>query len=186
MTDTKTFAAAAFLSMMAAPAMAQNSGFYAGLGASYQGFNFDEARIGLGAIQARAGYGINDYLAVETEAALGVSDHDFTRVISGVTYDLSLKMNHSVGAFAVARLPVADNVRLFARGGYTASKYSLKGTANGQFASESASDDGVSFGGGGEFSWGRSGLRADYTRNAARIGEGRRVGVFSLSLTRRF
>lgn len=66
------------------------------------------------AATARAGIGLGRYLAVEAEASVGLGEpaHDEGK------YTAYVKLNHQVAGYAVARLPMGENFRVFARGGY--------------------------------------------------------------------
>src|SRR5436309_2355427 len=94
----------------------------------------------LGAIQGRLGARFAKYFAVEGEVAVGVKSED----IQGVA---NLKLNDSEGIYGVLMLPVQANADLFARVGYT----HAKATASGGGLSGSQSDDGVAYGGGGQY-----------------------------------
>jgi hypothetical protein len=136
-------------SMLAAPALAQDTGTYANFGYTH----VDNDDITNGLLGARYGYAVNPNFAVEGEAGIGVIDD----TVLGV----DVNTDFALGAFALARLPVSENLRLHARAGYqhqwvTAEAGSVK-----------VEDDDGSFalGVGGQVDISdRSGIRADWTR----------------------
>ena len=79
----------------AAPAFAQDTGFYGTIG--YGNYSADDAD--LGAIQLRGGYNFNEFLGAEIEAGVGVADESTT--IAGINANIELE--NSYGAYAVGR-----------------------------------------------------------------------------------
>jgi outer membrane immunogenic protein len=170
-------AAAAAMSLLVAPAMAQDaplSRAYGTLGYSH----LDAGDVGLGTVQGRLGYKFTPNLAVEGEGAIGVDTDEATA--GGVTY--SAKVKRSVAAYAVGTVPVGEKVELFARAGYGTTK--IKGAIPG--VAVTGSSDSWNYGGGVQYSFdGLNGVRADYTRHDFRHGRGS-ADAWGVSYVRRF
>jgi len=140
-------AASAAVLALAVPAMAQaqDHQVYGSIG--YANVSVDP--ISLGALQGRLGVNFNDHFGVEGEAAFGISDDD----ILGIPVELSSEF----GLFGVVRLPVSENVDIFARGGWASANFDVGGTEFDQ--------DGGAYGAGVQVFFNESnGVRADYTR----------------------
>jgi len=145
MTFLKTTAAILAIAGFSSQAMAQDSGTYINLGVD--AVEFDSYNI-----SAKLGYNINDYFAVEGQAAFGVIDDEIDGVDFGV--------DSSFGAFGVVSLPVAENSELFARGGYHFTQ--VGGSSDGIGAS--VDTDGFAFGAGGQYFFSANdGIRLEYT-----------------------
>ena len=144
----KTVICAAVLTVAALPASAE--GFYAGFGlgrvngeqAAYSWTSTNA--VGLG------GYEFNEYISVEGEVSLVASDGS----ISGV--DIG---NQYMGAFVKFALPTSGSFTPHARIGY------IKGKATASIGGVSISvdDTNISYGIGGEYDFGSSSLRVDYS-----------------------
>jgi len=157
-------AAAAALTMAAIPAMSQAQEVYGTVGYA----NVDANGPTLGAIQGRLGYKFNPYVGVEGEAAFGVSGD------SNGGLDVDLK--HEVGAYVVGFVPVTPQADLFARVGYSGSKFD---TTLGD-----VKDDGVAWGVGGQYHFtDKDGVRLDWTRHDYDVGN---ADVWALAYTRKF
>ena len=156
-------ASAAALSL-AAPALAHaEASLYGTVGYA----NLDVDPVTLGAIQARLGVDVTPHIALEGEASFGIADDD----ILGVSVDLS----NSYGLFAVAKLPVSENVQIFVRGGIASAEIDVGGT--------SVSDDGAAYGVGVQgFFTANDGVRFEYTR----YDFGGDADVWALSYVRKF
>jgi opacity protein-like surface antigen len=130
--------AAAALTM----APAANAEWYAGAG--YTQFDYDGGDVG--GLTGRLGYRFNPNFAAEGEGSFGVDD------------DSNLELNHNLGAYAVAILPVAPNFDVHGRLGYQTTEVD---TPLGE-----VDDDGIAYGAGATWrpGGGRFGIRADYTR----------------------
>nr|WP_321361097.1 porin family protein [uncultured Hyphomonas sp.] len=134
---------------VAAPALAEGN---VELGAAYSHFDADNAN--LDALTARGTYFFNPNVGVEGEASLGVGDDN----VGPAKVDL----DHSLAAFGVVQVPVAERVDLFARAGYATNDYNIDVPGAG---SASGEDDGLAYGVGGKvFLTEKFGLRADVTR----------------------
>jgi len=133
-------AAVAVAALIAVPSMA-SAQVYAGAG--YTHFDYDGGE--LGGVTGRLGYRFNPNFAVEGEGTFGVED------------DAGVELEHNLGAYAVAILPVANNFDIHGRVGYQRSEFD---TPLG-----SADDDGVGYGVGA--TWRATpgfGIRGDFTR----------------------
>lgn len=157
-------AAAAALTMAAAPAVSQAQEVYGTVGYA----NVDADGPTLGAIQARLGYKFNPYVGVEGEAAFGVSG-DTT---AGVDVDLK----HEVGAYVIGFAPITPKADLFARVGYSSTSFDTSlGDVDG---------DGVAYGVGGQYHFtDKDGVRLDWTRHDYDAGN---ADVWAIAYTRKF
>lgn len=108
-----------------------------------------------GALQLRGTIHFNDYLGAEIETQLGVTEYTFNTPAGSI----DLELERAFGAFARAGFPVLDTLTLFGRVGYVDA--TIEASAGG--ASDSVSDNGFALGAGGEFVYGQTGLRADFT-----------------------
>jgi opacity protein-like surface antigen len=167
----KITAAAAAIAMIGGTAMAQDTGAYGTIGV--KSIEFDAY-----SVEARLGYQINEFLAVEGEGAVGV--------ISDDTNGVDVKEDFALGAFVRAGVPVSEQFKLFGRVGYSFSQYGVSGGG----ISLSEDFDGFAFGGGAEFSLNdASAIRADYTavdfgdKNGVNVGT---ADTFSLAYVRKF
>lgn len=163
---------AAALSLMAAPALAQDPGsnVYGTIGYSH----IDADGADLGALTGRIGTRFTPNLGIEGEASIGVKNDTVGGVKAELEYDLSV--------YGIAFMPVSDRVELFARVGYgvTEAKFSAGGV--------SVKDDVESwnYGVGAQYSLdGQNAIRGDWTRRDYRDGGGD-ADVWSLSFVRRF
>jgi opacity protein-like surface antigen len=144
--------AAASVAVLAAPAFAQESNFYGNVG--YSHISTDDAD--LGAIALRGGVDFNQNFGAEIEGAFGINDEEFD--IGGTTANLELK--HSIGAFAVGKMPVSPMVDLFGRVGYV----NVELEASGAGTTVSDDDSALAFGVGGQFALDdKNGIRVGYT-----------------------
>jgi hypothetical protein len=136
----------------AAPAFAQDTGFYATIG--YGNYSADDAD--LGAIQLRGGYNFNEFLGAEIEGAVGISDESTT--IAGINANVELE--NSYGAYVVGRIPFAEKADVFGRIGYVSTE--IKASVGS--LSASADDDAVGLGVGGDYYFApNQGIRVGYT-----------------------
>ena len=125
----------------------------------------------------RGGYEFTDYLGLEGQLDIGLGDNS---VLVGAT-SVDVELDYALSAFAIARAPVAENVNLFGRIGYTTAEASASAAGTG-FSDD---DDGFAFGVGGEiFLDGRNGFRFDYTR--IDFDQGGEADTFGLTFTHVF
>jgi hypothetical protein len=169
--------AAIAVSAIAAPAFAQTNPEPRGYGSlGYTHLDGDNATTG--AVTGRLGVNLNRYLAVETEASVGVKDDDFT--VAGV--DGKTKQEWDAAGYVVGKYPVSDKLELFARGGYghTELKQELPG------ANTDVGADSWNYGAGANYYLdGVNGVRADWTRRDYRDDAGK-ADAYSVSYVRRF
>src|SRR5262249_27878902 len=118
----------------------------------------DDVSLDFNALSLRAGAQVSTYFGAEVEADIGLGSE--TVGVEG--FDVDVKLEHALGAFVTARLPVGEGFDLTARAGYADAKLS----ADAGFGEASGSDDGFAFGAGARFfpGGGKNGLRVDYTR----------------------
>ncbi|MEX6634787.1 porin family protein [Hyphococcus lacteus] len=153
-----------------ASAQAQESGFYANIGASFATSNADQIELvetGAGLITIRAGYNLNRYLSVEAEGNITALTPDIDP--TGVNgREGALNYSRGFAGYLVARYPVTESIELFARGGYHHTRIILRA----EDLMQSATFDNVAYGGGASYNWGRNGIRVDYTiLNVSRINQ---------------
>jgi outer membrane immunogenic protein len=133
--------AISLVALAAAPAFAQDTGFYGTIG--YGNYGADDAD--LGAVQLRGGYNFNEFLGAEIEAA-------------GI--DVNVELENSYGAYAVGRIPFAEKADVFGRIGYVSTE--IKASAGG--VSASGDDDAAALGVGGDYYFApNQGIRVGYT-----------------------
>jgi outer membrane immunogenic protein len=169
--------ATAAVTLLAAPAMAQTQDAPRGYGnLGYTHLEGDNATTG--AVTGRLGVNLNRYLAVETEASVGVKEDDFT--IAGV--DGSVKQEWEAAGYVVGKVPVTDRLELFARGGYGHTE--LKSEIGG--IRSDIGGDSWNYGAGAQYSLDdANGIRADWTRRDYRENAGE-ADAYSVSYVRRF
>jgi hypothetical protein len=121
------------------PASAQQSNVYVSGGYT----RFED----VGAVQARVGVGLGDHFAIEGEGAVGVEEDNGT------------ELNHELGVFAVAKLPINSSFEIFGRVGATQQNYDVPIIGE-------VEDEGLAYGAGGTFNLtSADGIRADWTRH---------------------
>jgi outer membrane immunogenic protein len=154
--------------LLAGTSHAQDAGkVYANLGYSF----LAQDDVDLGAITARLGYDFTPNFAIEGEAGVGVSEES----VLGV----KIKVDSSLGAFLVGKVPVGENFELLGRMGYNHTWLSAKGFG----ASADADDGSFGVGIGAQYLFdGKNGIRGDYTRYT----EGDGTDVFSINYVRKF
>ena len=168
--------ATAVLTLIAAPAMAQDRGPVTG-SVGYTHLDGDDAS--LGAITGRLGYDFNRNFGVEGEASIGVQDEDVT--IAGV--DGSIEHEYDAAVYGVAKLPVNENLELFGRLGYGTT--SLKADVAGFTAT--GDGDSINYGVGANWFFdGQNGIRGDWTRRDFQDDGAGEVDTYGLSYVRRF
>ena len=149
--------ATAALTLIAAPAMAQDPASPVTGSIGYTHLDGDDGS--LGAVTGRLGYRFTPYIGIEGEASVGVQDED------------------------VGTVPVSPNVELFGRVGYGTT--SLKGEVAGVDVSEDG--ESINYGAGANWFFdGQNGVRADWTRRDFREDDGGEIDTYGLSYVRRF
>ncbi|MEP5937566.1 MAG: outer membrane beta-barrel protein [Erythrobacter sp.] len=147
------------MSQVASPVAAQDSGPYGSIGAVYATSDADEIEPvseDSGHIQARAGYSLNRYLAVEAEASVAVAASGAGKAGRD---DARFILDRHLAGFAVVRYPVTERFGVFVRGGYHHSRISIR--ADGDKAS--AWRDDFAYGAGATYSLDSGHIRFDYT-----------------------
>ena len=169
--------AAVAVAAIAAPAFAQTKPDPRGYGSlGYTNLEGDNATTG--AVTGRLGVNLNRYLAVETEASVGVKHDDFT--VAGV--DGEIKQEWDAAGYVVGKVPVSDKLELFARGGYGHTELKQKFPG----ANTDVGGDSWNYGAGANyFVDGVNGVRADWTRRDYRDDAGK-ADAYSVSYIRRF
>jgi len=190
--NSKTLVSAAVIAVTAnvaiTAAQAQDTGFYAALGAGYATSNVDEiepVETEAGLVSIRAGYNFNRYLGVEADGNITVLTPDIDP--AGVNgREGALNYSRGLAGFVVARYPVTESIELFARGGYHHTRIVLRT----EDLMQSTSFDNFAYGGGASYNWGRNGVRVDYTiLNVSRINQSSDnvdQRIIGLSFVRRF
>lgn len=167
-------------------AVAEGPGWYGSAGYGHTSFETSQLDVQVGAIEARIGYQFPGWFGIEAEAAFGVSDYSVT---GGGSNRILIELDHSAGAFAVARVPVGSRAAFRARLGYRESRFTLDTRSPGDPPfRQSASDGGVVVGIGGEYAFGDLGLRADYSRaiDATPFRDVDHTDTLSISIVKRF
>jgi hypothetical protein len=127
--------AAMFVAPVAMPASAQ---LYINAGATAYDFkNGFNPR----AVTGRVGYDAGPYVALEGEAGFGFIE------------DNGRDLESEVAGFVVGKLPLVENFHAFGRIGYS------------MIDASDFEGDGFAYGIGGQYNWGKSGLRVDWTRH---------------------
>ena len=146
-----TAALIAIMSTTAASAEGIYIGYgFASVGADEPGYKYNSINA-IGMI----GYEVNDYLSIEGELSMPISEDKLT--IGSSTVDIGLE---HIGAHAKLTLPTSGPIKPFARLGM------IRGKAAATIGSTtvSVSDSALSYGFGAEWEFSeRSGLRLDYT-----------------------
>ena len=148
------FSAAVIAALLLAPAaMPASAQVY--INVAYGDFSFNNPDRSPGALTGRVGYDVNRYFAVEGEGSFGI-------IKDNSIYEL----NSEFGAFVLGKLPLyEDKFHVYGRIGYTT------------IDETDFEDDGFAFGIGGQYNWGKHGMRLDWTRHDHDAGE---VDSFSL------
>ena len=169
--------ATAALTLIAAPALAQEPGSRVTGSVGYTQLDGDSAD--LGAVTGRLGYRFTPYFGIEGEASIGVKDDDITLgAVNG-----TVEHDYDAAAYGVATLPVNENLELFGRLGYGTT--SIKADVAGFTAREDG--ESVNYGvGANYFIDGRNGIRADWTRRDFRDDRAGELDTYGLSFVRRF
>ena len=173
----RTLLAAAAVAAIAVPAVAQTASEPRGYGTlGYTQLEGDTPSVG--AVTGRLGVDVLPWLAVETEASIGVKDNEFE--IAGA--DGANEHQWDAAGYVVGKIPVGDRFSVFARGGYGHTE--LTRTVAG--SETDIGGDSWNYGAGAEMALGgNTGVRADWTRRDFREGDVK-ADAYSLSLVRRF
>ena len=129
--------AALLLAPAALPASAQ---MY--MNVAYSNFDFRSTGHDPGALTGRFGYDFNKYFGVEGEGSFGIIKDSGTFVL-----------NTEFGGFVLGKLPLAEGFHAYGRAGYST------------ITAKQFSGDGLAWGLGGQYNWGKHGMRLDWTRH---------------------
>lgn len=156
-------ALAASAAVLFAPALmaasAQEANVYVSGG--YTQFDGRDGGANPGALTGRVGVGFGKYFAVEGEGSVGVAK------------DNGVKLDSELGVYGVGKLPVTENINLFARAGWSRIDTSPGGD-----------EDGFAYGAGAEFNLtDKDGIRAGWTRHDYDV---RDTDAWDVSYVRRF
>lgn len=183
MTFLKTTITALIATSSAGYAQAQDSGAYGGLGVSAYVTNPDNAfDTELFAVEAKLGYNFNKYFGVEAQGSLGLNtdSNEVGNTLAGPV-SLETKVDYSVAAFAVGRLPITEKFEVFARGGIHNTQVGVD-VINGPITTLSETETGFSVGAGAQYNFDKkNAIRADYTYL-----DGSNAETLSLGYVRKF
>ena len=142
------------ISAYSVSAQAQDSGAYANLGVILYDDDPD-----LSGIEAKLGYSFNKYFGVEAQGSIGTNRESDT--IDSVTVDA--KVDYSLAAFAVARLPLGKKFEVFARGGLHNTQASVE-IEDGSIPDFDLTETGLAVGGGVQYNFNKKhAIRYEYT-----------------------
>lgn len=154
MTFTKFTLITLALSACSISAQAQDSGTYANLGVILYEEDPD-----LSGLEAKLGYSFNKYFGVEAQGFIGTNRESET--IDSVTVDA--KVDYSLAAFAVARLPLSKKFEVFARGGLHNTQTSIE-IEDGSIPDFNVTETGFAVGGGVQYNFNKKhAIRYEYT-----------------------
>lgn len=137
-------------------AQAQDSGAYAGLGV----ISYDDDLAG---IEAKLGYSFNKYFGVEAQGSIGTNRESETLDIASDSVTVGAKVDYSVAAFAVARLPLGKKFEIFARGGFHNSQTSVE-IDDDSISDFNVTETGLAVGGGVQYNFNtKNAIRYEYT-----------------------
>lgn len=137
-------------------AHAQDNGIYAALGATTYDFDHYGADIKLG-------YNFNKNFGIEAQGTLGLTTKSTLLYPSPDSATYKAKVDHTLGVFAVARLPLSEQFEVFARGGIHTTKYSadINNILRSNFDAE---ETGFAAGAGVQYNLNsKNAIRAEYT-----------------------
>lgn len=192
MTCIQSSAASLLLVSIAASAHAQDSqrtsfsavqdkGFYGALGVT----TYEAETYGA---DAKLGYNFNRYFGVEAQGVLGLSTDSSPIADFEGAATVSIKPEYTLGAFAVARLPLSERVEIFARGGVHNTRTNIQ-ISNALGTNVDEDKTGFAAGAGLQYNLDpKNGLRAEYTyldNNESSFGTVDRE-IVSLSYVRKF
>lgn len=145
-------------------ANAQDSNTYGAIGVT----SYDFETYG---VDAKFGFNFSENFGVEAQGVLGLTSQEEAGV--------DVKIDYTIGAFAVGRLPLSEQVDVFVRAGY----HSTGVTAEANNVSASATASGYALGTGIQFNLDdANGIRAEYTV----LDDDGGLDTFTLSYVRNF
>ena len=137
-------------------AQAQDGGAYGEIGV----IAYDEDLSGL---EAKLGYSFNKYFGVEAQGSIGTNRESEIVSIPPDLITVGAKIDYSVAAFGVARLPLSKKFQLFVRGGLhnTQLNVEIENSLNPGF---NQTETGFAVGGGVQYNFdSKNGIRLEYT-----------------------
>lgn len=167
-TTLATFVAITSAGYAQAQDSGQETGIYGGLGVSAYVTNpVGLSGADLFAAEAKLGYNFNRYFGVEAQGSIGLN----TDTIELGPTTIDRKQDYSLAGFAVARLPVTETFKVFARGGIHNTQFGID--TNGELINgvvqdittrRSTTETGFAVGAGAQFNFDKkNAIRADYT-----------------------
>ena len=182
MTFKNTTLAALMAMSVAASAQAQDnktkseedSGVYAVIG----GTLYTTEHYG---IEGKVGYDFNKYFGVEAQGSFGLNTDSDRLSDSPTSATARQKVDYSIGAFGVARLPLTEKLDIFARAGLHNTQSSGE-INNFNMTNLDQTETSYAVGGGAQFDFNqKNGVRAEYTYLGGFDG-----GTVSLGYVRKF
>ncbi len=151
------------ISGFASVASAQDTGFYVNLGADVFSLDIEDAdTVSPITIGGKVGYNVNQYFAVEGQAAFGLSDSKLDNE-DGTDSGVDAGIDSSFAAFGVVKYPVSDQIEIFGRAGYHFTEVGLSADEL-DGVNVGVDTDGFALGLGGQYMFdGSNGIRLEYT-----------------------
>lgn len=115
-------------------------------GAQYSQQSVDDASWDFGVLSGVAGYQLNEVFAVEGRFGLGVQDEEY----SGAFTSAEVGIDHSYSLLGKASWPVLETLSVYGIAGFNKTKYDFKVNDDGDYLSDSHSEDGLIYGAGAE------------------------------------
>jgi len=144
------------LSAYSVSAQAQDSSAYANLGV----IAYDDD---LSGIEAKLGYSFNKYFGVEAQGSIGTNRESETIGTASDAVIVGAKVDYSLAAFAVARLPLGKKFEVFARGGFHNTQASVE-IDDGSISDFNETETGLAVGGGVQYNFNKKhAIRYEYT-----------------------
>lgn len=164
----------------------KDSGAYGAIGASaYVTDPSPTFNVDLFTADLKLGYNFNKYFGVEAQGSLGLNTDSFDVPINEAdpeTASLRNKVDYSVAALGVARLPLTEQFSVYARGGVHNTQVSRELITSDEVFDTSRTKTGIAVGAGAQFNFDeKNGIRADYTYLDGTNGE-----TLSLGYVRKF
>ena len=164
----------------------KDSGAYVAIGASvYVTDPSPTFNVDLFTADLKLGYNFNKNFGVEAQGSVGLNTDSFDVLFNEddpETASLENRVDYSVAAFGVARLPLTEQFSVFARGGVHNTQVSRELITSDEVFDTSQTKTGIAVGAGAQFNVDeRNGIRADYTYL-----DGTNGGTLSLGYVRKF
>lgn len=138
--------------------ISQDGGAYGELGLIVYGEDPD-----LEGLEAKLGYSFNKHFGVEAQGSIGTNRDDAVFDFDAESVTVGVKVDYSVAAFGIARLPITDRFQIFARGGLHNTKVSVE-VEDGGIPDFNRTETGLAVGGGLQYNFSeKNGIRLEYT-----------------------